>query len=96
MCKAESCQPDLFAGITRIADKIKYFASRPKLAANMIMSEFVKIKNLTPFWMRNTLLGEDISLVRCSAMPKIKCVERNTALSVSQVAGIAHIGGKMK
>ena len=46
--------------------------------------------------MRNTLLGEDTSLVRCRAMPKIKCVVRNTALSVSQAAGIAHIGVKMK
>ncbi len=26
-----------FAGITRIADKIRYFASRPKLAAHMII-----------------------------------------------------------
>ena len=26
-----------FAGITRIADKIRYLASRPKLAANLIM-----------------------------------------------------------
>ena len=46
--------------------------------------------------MRITLLREDISLVHCNAMPKIKCVERNTALSVSQVAEIAHIGEKMK
>ncbi len=46
--------------------------------------------------MRNTLLEEGTSLVRCSAMPKIIFVVRRTALSVSQVAGIAHIGDKMK
>ena len=46
--------------------------------------------------MRNTLLREDTSLVRCSAMPKIICVVENIALSVSQAAGIAHIGDKMK
>ena len=46
--------------------------------------------------MRNTLLRKDTSPVQCSTMPKSICVARNTGLSVSQVAGIAHIGDKMK
>ena len=46
--------------------------------------------------MRNTGLGEGTSPIRCSAMPKIICVARNTALPASYVAGIAHIDDKMK
>ena len=46
--------------------------------------------------MRNTILGERTSPVRCTAMPKSICVVRNTVLSVSQMAEIAHKGGKMK
>ena len=46
--------------------------------------------------MRNTLLGEGTSPVQCSAMSKIIFVVQRTALSVFQLAGIAHFAHKMK
>ena len=46
--------------------------------------------------MRNTLLGEETSPVRCGAMSKIIFVVQRTALSVFQLAGIAHFVHKMK
>ena len=39
-------------------------------------------------WMRDTLLGEDTSPVRCGAIPQVMAALRNTALSVFRFAGI--------
>ena len=38
-------------------------------------------------WMRDTLLGEDTSPVRCGAIPQVMAAMRNTALSVFRFAG---------
>ena len=34
-----------FTGITRIADKMRYYASKPKLAVNLIIGESLKLNN---------------------------------------------------
>ena len=47
-------------------------------------------------WMRDTLLGEDASPVRCGAIPQVMAALRNTALSVFRFAGITRIADKMK
>ncbi len=46
--------------------------------------------------MRDTLLGEDASPVRCGAIPQVMAALRNTALSVFRFAGITRIADKMK
>jgi len=46
--------------------------------------------------MRDTLLGEDASPVRCGAIPEVMAANRNTALSVFRFAGITRIADKMK
>ncbi len=46
-------------------------------------------------WMRDTLLGEDASPVRCGAIPQVMAALRNTALSVFRFAGITRIADKM-
>ncbi|MDE0484127.1 MAG: hypothetical protein OXI67_16230 [Candidatus Poribacteria bacterium] len=43
-----------------------------------------------------TLLGEDVSPVRCGAIPQVMAALRNTALSVFGFAGITRIADKMK
>ena len=47
-------------------------------------------------WMRDTLLGEDTSPVRCGAIPQIMAALRNTALAVLRFAGITRIADEMK
>ena len=47
-------------------------------------------------WMRDTLLGEDASPVRCGAIPQVMAAMRNTALSVFRFAGITRIADMMK
>ncbi len=42
----------------------------------------------TSHWMRDTLLGEDASSVRCGGMPQIMTALRNTALSVLRTKGM--------
>jgi len=46
--------------------------------------------------MRDTLLGEDTSSVRCQDIPQVLAALRNTALSVFRLAGITRIADKMK
>lgn len=47
-------------------------------------------------WMRDTLLGEDASPVRCGAIPQVMAALRNTALSVFRFTGVTRIADKMK
>ena len=47
-------------------------------------------------WMRDTLLGEDASSVRCGSIPQIMASMRNAALSVFRFAGITRISDKMR
>ncbi len=47
-------------------------------------------------WMRDTLLGEDASSVRCGAIPQIMAALRNTALAVLRFAGITRIADEIK
>ena len=47
-------------------------------------------------WMRDTLLGEDASSVRCGSIPQVMAAMRNTALSVFRISGITRIADKMK
>ena len=46
--------------------------------------------------MRDTLLGEDTSPVRCGAIPQIMAALRNTALAVLRFAGVTHIADEIK
>ena len=46
--------------------------------------------------MRDTLLGEDTSTVRCGAIPQVMAALRNSALSVFRFAGKTRIADKMK
>ncbi len=47
-------------------------------------------------WMRDVLLGEDASPVRCGAIPQVMAALRNTALSVFRFQGITRIADKIK
>ena len=47
-------------------------------------------------WMRDTLLGEDTSPVRCGAIPQVMAALRNTALSVFRFTGATRIADMMK
>jgi hypothetical protein len=47
-------------------------------------------------WMRDTLLGEDASPVRCGAIPQVMAALRNTALSVFRFTGVTRIADTMK
>ena len=47
-------------------------------------------------WMRDTLLGEDTSSVRCGAIPQVMAALRNTALSVFRFTGATRIADMMK
>jgi predicted transposase YbfD/YdcC len=47
-------------------------------------------------WMRDTLLGEDASPVRCGAIPQVMAALRNTALSVFRFSGVTRIADAMR
>ena len=47
-------------------------------------------------WMRDTLLGEDASSVRCGSIPHIMASLRNTALSVFRFNGVTRIKDMMR
>lgn len=47
-------------------------------------------------WMRDTVLGEDASPVRCGAIPQVMAAMRNTALSVLRFAGYTAISDTIK
>ena len=47
-------------------------------------------------WMRDTILGEDASSVRCGAIPQIMAALRNTALAVLRFAGVTSIADEIK
>ncbi|RKU25720.1 hypothetical protein C6497_15280 [Candidatus Poribacteria bacterium] len=47
-------------------------------------------------WMRDMLLGEDASSVRCGSIPQVMAAMRNTVLSVFRFAGITRIADKMR
>ena len=46
--------------------------------------------------MRDTLLGEDTSTVRCGAIPQVMAALRNSPLSVFRFAGVTRIADTMK
>ena len=46
--------------------------------------------------MRDTLLGEDASPVRCGAIPQIMAALRNAALAVLRFAGVIRIADEIK
>ena len=45
---------------------------------------------------RDTLLGEDASSVRCGAIPQVMAALRNAALAVLGFAGVTRIADKIK
>ena len=47
-------------------------------------------------WMRDMVLGEDASPVRCGAIPQVMAAMRNTALSVLRFAGYTAISDTIK
>ena len=47
-------------------------------------------------WMRDTLIGEDASPVRCGSIPQVMAAMWRTALSVFRFAGITRIADMMK
>ena len=47
-------------------------------------------------WVRDTVLGEDASPVRCGAIPQVMAALRNTALSVLRFAGYTAISDTIK
>ena len=47
-------------------------------------------------WMRDMVLGEDASPVRCGAIPQVMAAMRNTALSVLRFAGYTAISDTLK
>ena len=47
-------------------------------------------------WMRDTLLGEDTSSVRCGAIPQVMAALRNAALAVLRFAGVTRIADEIR
>ena len=47
-------------------------------------------------WMRDMVLGEDTSPVRCGGIPQVMAANRNTALSVFRFAGYTAISDTIK
>ena len=47
-------------------------------------------------WIRDTLLGENASPVRCGAFLKVMAALRNAALAVLRFAGVTRIADKIK